>query len=196
MGRQDGAAMKEEGGKDSELSFLRSLFPVQFGLRPKGFEESFGKIVTVSEVAPIISFGFSQKAGFDHIEDNFAEVAAVLNTPFNENGRGHGAELLEGKLPDAFEQFLAGYVAELPAIFLDDEFLGKIEGLADEQIRLAGIPRVIGENRLERFIKIYLLHFKIEDGAGAQPYPCSRFGRQSGRRRRVRRPIEFHAPAY
>ena len=78
-------------------------------------------------------FGFGQQAGFHHVENNFAKVPAIADAPFRKHGHHHRTELLQGKLPDAVEQFLAADMADLAAVFLDDESLGEVERLADKR---------------------------------------------------------------
>ena len=125
--------------------------------------------------------GFGQQTGFHHVENNLAEVAAMANAPLGEHRHHHRAELLEGELPDAIQQFLAAHVPDLAAVFLDDEFLGEVERFANKQVRLAFIARVPAQNELYRFVKLISC--------------MSRLRRLNRRLRRVRGAIPLHRPA-
>ena len=64
------------------------------------------------------------------------------------------SKLLEGKLADAIEQFLAADMADLAAVFLDDEFLGEIERFADKGVGLAGLDRFARDDALGQRVRL------------------------------------------
>src|ERR1039457_6054628 len=67
----------------------RFFLRVQFALRPEWFAESVGEIVAVLEIVARVLFGFCQQAAFDHVENDFAKVAAVVHAPFLQHRHGH-----------------------------------------------------------------------------------------------------------
>ena len=108
----------------------------------------------VLEIVPRISFRFREQAAFDHIEDDIAEIPAVVDAPFLQHGQSHRPVLLERELPHAVEQFLAADMADLAQVFLADELLGKTQSLAHERIGVAMETRVLRKDLLHNFIKI------------------------------------------
>ena len=139
----------------------RLCFGIHPALWPERFAEGVGEVVAVLEIGAAIFLGFCEQAGLHHVEDDFAKVLATPDTPFLEHGHGHRTKLLEGKLPDAVEQFLAGDVADGAAALLADEFLREIERLADKSVGVARVTRVPRDDDLNRFVKIDLLHFNL-----------------------------------
>ena len=69
-----------------------------------------------------------------------------MHAPFLQDGLGHRAELLQSKLADAGQQFLARDVADLSRGRFGDGFLGIIQRFADKQVGVAVIARVFGLN--------------------------------------------------
>src|SRR5260221_5710887 len=139
----------------------RLRFRIQFVLRPERFPKGVGKIVAVLKIVAAVLVGLGEQADLHHVENDVAEVAAVFHAPFLEHGHGHGAELLERKLPDAVEQLLPGDVADAPAALLADEFLGEVERLAHESLGVARVARVLRHDLLHGFVEIDFVHFKV-----------------------------------
>src|SRR5881392_2517131 len=78
--------------------------------RKKWPAEHLEKIVAILKVLARILRGLGQEIALDHVEDQLAEILAALDAPFIEHHLRHGAELLQGVLADAHQQFLASHV--------------------------------------------------------------------------------------
>ena len=99
-------------------------------------------------------------AGFNHVEDEFAEILAALDSPLLQDHHGHRAELGEGVVFNAGEQFLSGYMPNAALFLFDERPLGMVEGLADKRIGLAWVARVFKGYNLEGVFEINFLHFR------------------------------------
>src|SRR5208283_3708964 len=152
-GQRQGMRMNPSGLFDDRLGLRLDLLR-----RPERFAEGVGEIVAILKIVTAVPVGLGEQAGFHHVENNLAKVAAVPDAPFRQHRHHHRAELLQGKLPDAVEQFLAADVPDLAAVYLDDEFLGEMERFTDKRVGLARVTRVPAEDYLHRFVKIDLLH--------------------------------------
>src|SRR2546430_862446 len=81
--------------------------------RQERFAERLVKIVAAFEIVTAVLLGLGQQPGFDHVENDFAEILAALNAPRFEHAQRHRTELLQCVVANAVEQFLAGNVANL-----------------------------------------------------------------------------------
>jgi hypothetical protein len=141
--------------------FCRCGCRIHFALRPERFAEGVGEIVTLLKIVARIFIRFRKQADFHHVENEFAEIAAVFDAPFFEHRFGHRAELHERELPDAVEQFLAGHMADFAVVFLADDFLREVERLAEKNVGVPRVTRILREDLLHGFVEIDFLHFKV-----------------------------------
>jgi hypothetical protein len=143
------------------MSGARGVFFRRVGLPggwDKRFAESVIEVVTAFEVVAAVFLGFAEEAEIDHIEDDFTDIFAAMEAPFVEERFGHGAILFESEFANAFEQFLAGDMADFVAIGFDDFLLGVIEAFADEEISFAMVPRVLFDDFVENLIEVNRVH--------------------------------------
>ncbi len=76
----------------------------------KGLRKASSKSVAAFEIVAAVGLAFVGDLVFYHIENDFAEILAGMNTPFFEHGGDHGAKTFQGVEADAVEQFLAADV--------------------------------------------------------------------------------------
>src|SRR5215471_6105363 len=81
-----------------------------------------------------------------------------MNTPAIEHRNNHRAKLLQRVLPDAVEQFWPGHMTHADALDFLLLFGCEVERVAQKDIAVPLITRVIANNRLERFGESNLLH--------------------------------------
>jgi hypothetical protein len=116
------------------------------------------KIVTILEIFAAIFVGLTQLTGLDEVEHDFTEILGFRNAPTGQHLERHRPEFLQCVLPDAFHQFLAGYVS-LGALFRFLKHLdGVVEPLTDENIGLHVITGIILTDLLDGFDKRCFAH--------------------------------------
>jgi len=105
-----------------------------------------------------VSFRFGEQAAFHHIEDDFNRVPAIMHAHSSNTGHHHRSKLIQRKLPDAVEQFLAADMADLSRVSFGDLCVSR--ALRGQTNRHHGYSANPGQDLLHRFVKIDFLHFK------------------------------------
>ena len=106
-----------------------------------------------------------------------------MNTPAIEHRHNHRAKLLQRVLTDAVEQFRPGNMTHADALDLLLLLGCEVERVAQKDVAVPVITRVIGDNRLERFGESNLLHQQktcpstrlLKDNRQCQTGNCERF---------------------
>src|SRR4029450_13851529 len=166
---------------------LRSWFDGFRFRRCERLHKRLLEIVNVFKVLYRILLGFPENAGTDQVKYHMPDVFAGTDSPAIEHGHHHWAEFLERVLPDAIEQFRAGYMTHTDALgFL--LLLGrKVERVAQKDIPLPLIARVAAHNRLESLGESNFLHrwkARVSKRAGKDNRQCRKGQLPSGKRGR------------
>jgi hypothetical protein len=149
--------LDESGG--SSIWFRFRDRPRSLAGRHKRFSKGLAEIVSPFEIVTGILLGFGKEFEFHHVENDFAEVLAASDAPCFEQRQGHRAELLQGELTDALEQFLAGDMVRFGFLRLPSHHsLGVIERLTNEEVSVPMVALVLGKNLIDGFLETRGLH--------------------------------------
>ncbi|MFT5468045.1 MAG: hypothetical protein ACI8UO_003153 [Verrucomicrobiales bacterium] len=137
----------------------RACAELRFLTREKRSDEGVVEIVSVLEIFRPIVVALAKNAGFDEVENQRTDVAAVLDAPFFEHGLRHRAELIERVSTKSFEQFRPAHVAARFEVFpAPESFNGFIENAAEKKVRVAVESRVALCDLLDGYFKFDFLH--------------------------------------
>src|SRR4051812_3815564 len=94
-------------GRIAELQCLSPSASLKFNLRRTGnrhsiyrffalrgqvrLAESLLEIISALKISPAVLLGFCQPPDIYHVENNIAEILAIMNPPFFQQGDRHGA---------------------------------------------------------------------------------------------------------
>ena len=119
------------------------------------------EIAQCMKIAAAIAVSFAEKARFDQVENNFADVIGGIDTPELQNCSAHAAKLLANKREKSLDEFLATDMVLATRAGRDvsrhaaAEFVLRVrESLEKKFVGLVGIPSIAAS----KINKLGMLH--------------------------------------
>src|SRR5437870_7337886 len=143
---------------------LRWRLGARWFCRRERLHKSLLKIIDVLEILDRIFLGLPEYPGANQVKNHVPNVFAGMNSPIVENRHDQRSELLERVLPHASQQLGSRHMPDRGSLDFLLLFCREIERVAQKNVRVPLVTRVVGHDRIESFGKSNLLH-EMKKGA-------------------------------